>query len=375
MEKKNFKKILIKLININKSYANKKIIYNLNLSINDGEFITLLGPSGSGKTTIIRLIAGLEKVDSGSIFLNEKEITQYPAEKRQINTVFQSYALFPHMSVFDNIAFGLRMQKKTHKEILKKVEKILDIVQLKKFINRKPHELSGGQQQRVAIARAVINQPRLLLLDEPLSALDYRLRKKMQNELKALQRKLGITFILVTHNQEEALSISDRIILLRNGRIEQDGSPREIYEEPKNLFVANFIGDINIFNALILKKFNSNKVLANLEGYICKIQVPFHIIVGEKIHVLLRPEDLRIKEINHKTNLNTGLVGYIKEKNYKGMTLESTLKLNNGKIIIVSEFFNENDPYVDHSLNQKMLINWVETWEVVLPYEEGNGIF
>ncbi|QJC38744.1 spermidine/putrescine ABC transporter ATP-binding protein PotA [Enterobacteriaceae endosymbiont of Donacia fulgens] len=375
MEKKSFEKILIKLININKSFASKKIIYNLNLSINDGEFITLLGPSGSGKTTIIRLIAGLEKVDSGSIFLNEKEITQYPAEKRQINTVFQSYALFPHMSVFDNIAFGLRMQKKTHKEILKKVEKILNIVQLKKFINRKPHELSGGQQQRVAIARAVINQPRLLLLDEPLSALDYRLRKKMQNELKALQRKLGITFILVTHNQEEALSISDRIILLRNGIIEQDGSPREIYEEPKNLFVANFIGDINIFNALILKKFNSNQVLANLEGYICKIKVPFHIIVGEKIHVLLRPEDLRIKEINNKTDLNTGLVGYIKEKNYKGMTLESTLKLNNGKIIIVSEFFNENDPYVDHSLNQKMLINWVETWEVVLPYEKDNGIF
>ncbi|QJC38322.1 spermidine/putrescine ABC transporter ATP-binding protein PotA [Enterobacteriaceae endosymbiont of Donacia marginata] len=375
MEKKSFKKILIKLININKSFANKKIIYNLNLEINDGEFITLLGPSGSGKTTIIRLIAGLEKVDSGSIFLSGKEITKYPAEKRQINTVFQSYALFPHMSVFDNIAFGLRMQKKTEKEIIKKVEKILDIVQLKKFINRKPHELSGGQQQRVAIARAVINQPRLLLLDEPLSALDYRLRKKMQNELKALQRKLGITFILVTHNQEEALSISDRIILLRNGIIEQDGSPREIYEEPKNLFVANFIGDINIFNALILKKFNSNQVLANLEGYICKIQVPFNIIEGEKIHVLLRPEDLRIKEINNKTNLNTGLVGYIKEKNYKGMTLESTLKLNNGKIIIVSEFFNENDPYVDHSLNQKMLINWVETWEVVLPYEKGNGIF
>ncbi|QJC37919.1 spermidine/putrescine ABC transporter ATP-binding protein PotA [Enterobacteriaceae endosymbiont of Donacia bicoloricornis] len=375
MEKKSLKKTLIKLININKSFTNKQIIYNLNLNINDGEFITLLGPSGSGKTTIIRLIAGLEKVDSGFIFLNEKEITQHPAEKRQINTVFQNYALFPHMSVFDNIAFGLRMQKKSYKDILKKVENILDIVQLKKFINRKPHELSGGQQQRVAIARAVINKPRLLLLDEPLSALDYRLRKKMQNELKALQRKLGITFILVTHNQEEALSISDRIILLRNGIIEQDGSPREIYEEPKNLFVANFIGDINIFDALILKKFNSNQVLANLEGYICKIKVPFYITVGEKIHVLLRPEDLRIKEINNETNLNTGLIGYIKEKNYKGMTLESILKLNNGKIIVVSEFFNENDPYVDHSLNQKMLINWVETWEVVLPYEKGNGIF
>ncbi|QJC35883.1 spermidine/putrescine ABC transporter ATP-binding protein PotA [Enterobacteriaceae endosymbiont of Donacia sparganii] len=375
MEKKNFKNVLINLININKSFLGKKIISNLNLNINNGEFITLLGPSGCGKTTIIRLIAGLEKVDSGTIFLNKKDITKYPAEKRQINTVFQNYALFPHMSVFDNIAFGLRMQKKKYKEIITKVEKILDIVQLKKFINRKPHELSGGQQQRVAIARAVINKPKILLLDESLSALDYRLRKKMQNELKALQRKLGITFILVTHNQEEALSISDRIILLRNGKIEQDGTPREIYEEPKNLFVAKFIGDINIFNAVILKKIDNNQAQVNLEGYICNIKIPFPIFIKKKIHVLLRPEDLKIKEINSNTNLTTGLLGYIKEKNYKGMTLESTLELNNGKIITVSEFFNENDPYVDHYLNQKMLINWVKTWEVVLPYEKNNGIY
>ncbi|QJC34693.1 spermidine/putrescine ABC transporter ATP-binding protein PotA [Enterobacteriaceae endosymbiont of Donacia crassipes] len=370
MKKKIFKKILINLINVNKSFYGKKIISNLNLSINDGEFITLLGPSGCGKTTIIRLIAGLEKVDSGTIILNNTEITKYPAEKRQINTVFQSYALFPHMSVFDNIAFGLRMQKKNYQEIITKVKKILDIVQLKNFMNSKPHELSGGQQQRVAIARAVINQPKLLLLDESLSALDYRLRKKMQNELKALQRRLGITFILVTHNQEEALSISDRIILLRNGKIEQDGTPREIYEEPKNLFVAKFIGDINIFNASILEKINNNKFKANLENFICTIKVPFNIFPGEKIHVLLRPEDLKIKKINQNTNVNTGLIGYIQEKNYKGMTLESILKLNNGKIITVSEFFNENDPYVDHPLNQKMLINWIETWEIVLPYDQ-----
>ncbi|QJC36281.1 spermidine/putrescine ABC transporter ATP-binding protein PotA [Enterobacteriaceae endosymbiont of Donacia cincticornis] len=375
MKKKIFKKVLINLINVNKSFYGKKIISNLNLNINDGEFVTLLGPSGCGKTTIIRLIAGLEQVDSGLILLNNTEITKYPAEKRQINTVFQSYALFPHMSVFDNIAFGLRMQKKTYQEIITKVEKILDIVQLKNFINSKPHELSGGQQQRVAIARAVINQPRLLLLDESLSALDYRLRKKMQNELKALQRKLGITFILVTHNQEEALSISDRIILLRNGKIEQDGTPREIYEEPKNLFVAKFIGDINIFNASILEKISGNQFKANLENYICTIKVPFEIASGEKIHVLLRPEDLKIKKINQNTDENTGLIGYIQEKNYKGMTLESILKLNNGKIITVSEFFNENDPYVDHPLNQKMLINWIETWEIVLPYDKNNKTY
>ncbi|QJC35470.1 spermidine/putrescine ABC transporter ATP-binding protein PotA [Enterobacteriaceae endosymbiont of Donacia proxima] len=375
MKQKIFKKVLLNLINVNKSFYGKKIISDLNLSINDGEFITLLGPSGCGKTTIIRLIAGLEKVDSGIILLNNTEITKYPAEKRQINTVFQSYALFPHMSVFDNIAFGLRMQKKTYQEIITKVEKILDIVQLKKFINRKPHELSGGQQQRVAIARAVINQPKLLLLDESLSALDYRLRRKMQNELKALQRKLGITFILITHNQEEALSISDRIILLRNGKIEQDGTPREIYEEPKNLFVAKFIGDINIFNAFILKKINNNQFKVNLENFICTIKIPFNVFPGEKIHVLLRPEDLKIKKIDQNTDINTGITGYIQEKNYKGMTLESILKLNNGKIITVSEFFNENDPYVDHLLNQKMLINWVETWEIVLPYDKNHKIY
>ncbi|QJC33062.1 spermidine/putrescine ABC transporter ATP-binding protein PotA [Enterobacteriaceae endosymbiont of Donacia semicuprea] len=375
MKKKNFKNVLINLNNINKSFLGKKIISNLNLNINNGEFITLLGPSGCGKTTIIRLIAGLEKADSGSIILDNKEITKIPAEKRQINTVFQNYALFPHMSVFDNIAFGLKMQKKRHNEIIEKVEKILNIVQLQKFINRKPHELSGGQQQRVAIARAVINQPKILLLDESLSALDYRLRKKMQNELKALQRKLGITFILVTHNQEEALSISDRIILIKNGKIEQEGTPREIYEEPKNLFVAKFIGDINIFNAVIIKKLYNNQVKVNLEGYICNLKVTFPVFPGEKIHVLLRPEDLKIKEINNNVNLTSGLIGYIKEKNYKGMTLESILELKNGKIITVSEFFNENDPYVDHSLNQKMLINWVETWEVILPYEKNNRMY
>ncbi|QJC29716.1 spermidine/putrescine ABC transporter ATP-binding protein PotA [Enterobacteriaceae endosymbiont of Plateumaris pusilla] len=366
--RKNIKEVLVTLNNISKSFLGKKIISNFCLTIYNGEFITLLGPSGCGKTTILRLISGLEKVDSGSIILDHKIITHIPAEHRQTNTVFQSYALFPHMSVFDNIAFGLKMQKKPYEEILSSVKNILNLVQLQNFSNRKPHELSGGQQQRVAIARAIVNKPKILLLDESLSALDYRLRKKMQNELKLLQKKLGITFIFVTHNQEEALTISDRIIVLRNGKIEQDGTPKEIYEEPKNLFVAKFIGDINIFNAVIIRKLNKTQVRANLEGYLCNITVPFPVIPGEKIHVLLRPEDLRIKEINNNKYIN-GLIGYVKDKSYKGMTLESTLELENGKIITVSEFFNEDDPDFDHSINQKMIINWVETWEVVLPYE------
>ncbi|QJC28381.1 spermidine/putrescine ABC transporter ATP-binding protein PotA [Enterobacteriaceae endosymbiont of Plateumaris braccata] len=374
--KKNIQKVLVTLNNITKSFFGKKIISNFCLTINNGEFITLLGPSGCGKTTILRLIAGLEKVDSGTIILDQKKITHISAANRQINTVFQSYALFPHMSVFDNIAFGLKMKKKTYKEIKFRVENILNMVQLQNFANRKPYELSGGQQQRVAIARAVINKPKILLLDESLSALDYRLRKKMQNELKMLQRKLGITFIFVTHNQEEALTMSDRIVVLRNGKIEQDGTPREIYEEPKNLFIAKFIGDINIFNATIIKRLNNTQVIANLEGYLCNIRVLFPVITGEKIHVLLRPEDLRIKEIDTKNDKNiNGLIGYVKNQSYKGMTLESTLQLENGKIITVSEFFNEDDPNFDHSINQKMVINWVETWEVVLPYEKNNKTF
>ncbi len=220
----------MQLSEIGKSFDGKSVISNLSLTINNGEFLTLLGPSGCGKTTVLRLIAGLENVDAGTIILEDRDITEVPAEHRHVNTVFQSYALFPHMTVFENVAFGLRMQKCPAAEITPRVEEALKMVQLEAFAQRSPHQLSGGQQQRVAIARAVVNKPRLLLLDESLSALDYKLRKQMQNELKALQRKLGITFVFVTHDQEEALTMSDRIVVMRDGKIEQDGSPREIYE-------------------------------------------------------------------------------------------------------------------------------------------------
>lgn len=243
------------------------------------------------------------------------------------------------------------------------------MVQLETFAQRKPHQLSGGQQQRIAIARAVVNKPRLLLLDESLSALDYKLRKQMQNELKALQRKLGITFVFVTHDQEEALTMSDRIVVMRDGRIEQDGTPREIYEEPKNLFVAGFIGEINMFNATVIERLDEQRVRANVEGRECNIYVNFGVEPGQKLHVLLRPEDLRVEEINDDNHAE-GLIGYVRERNYKGMTLESVVELENGKMVMVSEFFNEDDPDFDHSLDQKMAINWVESWEVVLADEE-----
>ncbi|EFF0770119.1 spermidine/putrescine ABC transporter ATP-binding protein PotA [Escherichia fergusonii] len=360
---------LVQLAGIRKSFDGKEVISNLDLTINNGEFLTLLGPSGCGKTTVLRLIAGLETVDSGRIMLDNEDITHVPAENRYVNTVFQSYALFPHMTVFENVAFGLRMQKTPAAEIAPRVTEALRMVQLESFAQRKPHQLSGGQQQRVAIARAVVNKPRLLLLDESLSALDYKLRKQMQNELKALQRKLGITFVFVTHDQEEALTMSDRIVVMRDGRIEQDGTPREIYEEPKNLFVAGFIGEINMFNARVLERLDEQRVRANVEGRECNIYVNFAVEPGQKLHVLLRPEDLRVEEINDD-NEAEGLIGYVRERNYKGMTLESVVELENGKMVMVSEFFNEDDPDFDHSLDQKMAINWVESWEVVLADEE-----
>ncbi|MEX9059640.1 spermidine/putrescine ABC transporter ATP-binding protein PotA [Salmonella enterica] len=360
---------LVLLSGISKSFDGKEVISQLDLTINNGEFLTLLGPSGCGKTTVLRLIAGLETVDAGHIMLDNQDITHVAAENRYVNTVFQSYALFPHMTVFENVAFGLRMQKTPAAEIAPRVTDALRMVQLEEFAQRKPHQLSGGQQQRVAIARAVVNKPRLLLLDESLSALDYKLRKQMQNELKALQRKLGITFVFVTHDQEEALTMSDRIVVMRNGVIEQDGTPREIYEEPKNLFVAGFIGEINRFDATVIERLDEQRVRASVEGRECNIYVNFAVEPGQKLNVLLRPEDLRVEEINDDNHIE-GLIGYVRERNYKGMTLESVVELENGKMVMVSEFFNEDDPDFDHSLDQKMAISWVESWEVVLADEE-----
>ncbi|GAA4885632.1 spermidine/putrescine ABC transporter ATP-binding protein PotA [Ferrimonas pelagia] len=359
---------VIRLCAVDKAYDTKTILNQFDLDIQDGEFVTLLGPSGCGKTTVLRIIAGLETLDAGSIALAGIDITQLPAELRNVNTVFQSYALFPHMTVFDNIAFGLRTKKVAKAEISKRVNEVLAMVQLAGFEHRKPADLSGGQQQRVAIARAVINKPKVLLLDESLSALDYKLRKQMQNELKRLQRQLGITFVFVTHDQEEALSMSDRIVVMNDGEVQQQGSPREIYETPANLFVARFIGESNIFDATVEQALQGNEYRARIEGCSFVIHSDSALAPGDRVHVLLRPEDLRLKEINNGGDEN-GLVGTVLERNYKGMTLDSVIELDSGKQLQISEFFDEDDPDFDHSLGQRVAITWVPSWEVVLPYE------
>ncbi|MDW7660101.1 MAG: ABC transporter ATP-binding protein [Bacillota bacterium] len=279
---------IVKGINITKEYNGVAVVKNIDFWVKKNQFLTILGPSGCGKTTTLRMIAGFERPTTGTIYFEGHDITDTPPYLRQINTVFQKYALFPHMNIYENVAFGLRIKKNSEKEIASKVSKILELVNLSGFENRKINSLSGGQQQRIAIARALVNEPKVLLLDEPLGALDLKLRKEMQLELKNMQKELGITFVYVTHDQEEALTMSDKIIIMNHGEIQQIGSPTDIYNEPENRFVADFIGESNIYEGIMIRDYLVR--FADLE-FVC-VDSGF----GNEtfVDVVIRPEDVKL---------------------------------------------------------------------------------
>jgi len=319
----NKNKVIIKLENISKSFEGETVLSGINLYILDNEFITLLGPSGCGKTTTLRIISGFETPDTGNVYFDGSIINDLPAYKRQVNTVFQRYALFPHLNVFENIAFGLRVKKTPDNIIRTKVKEMLALVNLKGFEKRNINTLSGGQQQRVAIARALVNEPRVLLLDEPLGALDLKLRKDMQVELKNIQKKTGITFIYVTHDQEEALSMSDTIVVMANGCIQQIGSPEKIYNEPVNAFVADFIGESNIVNGVMIEDY-----LVSFAKQTFKCE-DFGFAPNEPVDVVVRPEDIDIVPVE-----DSMLVGEVTSVTFKGDYYEIICDIDNFKWMI-----------------------------------------
>jgi spermidine/putrescine transport system ATP-binding protein len=369
---------VVQLRNVAKVYDGQHALTDVSLDVQRGEFLTILGPSGCGKTTILRLVAGFESATKGSVSIDGRDVTDLPPERRNVNTVFQSYALFPHMNVFDNVAFGLRMKGRPASEIAVEVRETLRLVQLEGFDTRTVGKLSGGQQQRVAIARAIINRPLVLLLDEPLSALDYRLRKQMQLDLKHLQRKLGITFVLVTHDQEEAFSMSDRVVVMNNGHIEQIGTPVSVYEEPRNLYVARFVGEINIIDAEVVE-LGENRARVRAQGLDVFMRTSHAFRPGEKVHILLRPEDLRVETLE----------GFGRGPGAGGQSLPATAPWSalwrrpstrarpttswSGSMPAASSRprnFSTRTTRRSISGPDRVAVSWVEGWEVVLPYEK-----
>ena len=366
--------VSLELKEIKKSFTEgEAVLDNISLEISKGEFITLLGSSGCGKTTTLRIIAGLEQPDAGSVWLDGREVTGLEPNQRDVNTVFQNYALFPHMNVAENIGYGLKLKKVPKSEIRKKVSQMLELVQLEGYEKRKPSELSGGQKQRVAIARALVNNPKVLLLDEPLGALDLQLRRAMQIELKHLQKKLGITFIYITHDQEEAINMSDRIAVMRDGRIEQIGTPDEIYNHPKTSYVATFVGNANILHGVAesiqgenaIVKIGNDRVIVKLETSQQDTEdtgAKQYLSAGEKVTLAVRSENILLQEAAVIGNTGTdnrdtvdisvadsgldahnkkgvsGLQATVTEKNFAGGQLRVTLKLSDGTQLIASRY-------------------------------------
>ncbi len=324
---------IIELIGISKSFDGESVLDNITLTIKDKEFVTLLGPSGCGKTTTLRIIGGFETPDAGDVFFDGKRINDQPPYERHVNTVFQKYALFPHLNVYENIAFGLRQARVPKEEISARVKEMLEMVSLRGFERKNVNLLSGGQQQRVAIARALINKPRVLLLDEPLGALDLKLRKDMQNELKKIQKATGITFIYVTHDQEEALSMSDTVVVMADGKIQQIGSPTDIYNEPENAFVADFIGESNILDGVMLA---DRSVRFSGHTFVC---VDGGFSANEPVDVVVRPEDV---DVVHPEN---GMLrGTVSGVTFKGDYYEIIVDVGGFKWMIeTSDFVGEGE--------------------------------
>ncbi len=326
---------LINIKNLVMEFDGERVLDSINLVIEDKKFLTLLGPSGCGKTTTLRIIAGFQEPTSGEISFNGRNLNEIPAYKRRINTVFQNYALFPHLDVYDNIAFGLRISKLPESEIDRRVTEMLEKVSLKGFQNRKIDSLSGGQQQRVAIARALVNRPKVLLLDEPLGALDLRLRKDMQNELKEIQQSMGITFVYVTHDQEEALSMSDTVVVMDAGKIQQIGTPEDIYNEPANAFVADFIGESNILDGIMLEDYKV-KFFGKTFDCLDKGFEP-----SEPVDVVIRPEDVKIVPPD-----SGQLCGTVTSVTFKGVHYDTIVDFKGFKWLIQTTEFHPVDSYI-----------------------------
>lgn len=351
---------ILELKDIQKSFGSSEVLNGINLKIRKGEFITFLGSSGCGKTTTLRIIAGLEMPDKGQVILEGKDVTSMEPHQRDVNTVFQNYALFPHMNVETNVGYALKIRKIPKTEIRERVKKVLELVQLSGYEKRMPSELSGGQKQRVAIARALVNNPRVLLLDEPLGALDLQLRRAMQLELKKLQQKLGITFLYITHDQEEAINMSDRIVVMNNGIFEQIGTPDEVYNHPRTSYVATFVGNANIVSGEILEIAGEEAVVRISTGEIKVIVDPKRECVGQVITIAVRTENILICE-----ECREALPAVILEKSFAGGQLRMVIALEDGKQLIASRY--GIDSHVQ--IGQKVCVGWKPADAIIVDRE------
>lgn len=356
---------MIILTNLRKQYGDFVAVENTTLNVKKGEFLTFLGSSGCGKTTTLRMIAGFEDPTEGSILIGGKHAEHLPPNKREVNTVFQNYALFPHLTIRENIAFGLKLQKVKKAEIKERVDNIIKLVKLEEHADKSPDQLSGGQKQRVAIARAIVNNPKVLLLDEPLGALDLKLRKEMQLELKQLQRELEITFIYVTHDQEEALTMSDRIVVMNKGRIEQVGTAHEIYERPQTKFVAQFIGETNLFEDVEILEKNGNDYVVAIGSEKVSTDSMKDFKPGEKVHISIRPENMKLSRTPMEGRESIAVT--YDSNIYVGNISKFVVFADQGRRLTASEFSEDAGTF---NKGDKVYINWIPERAVMIRKQE-----